>query len=185
MTTSLPTQYQWLSNLQELPSTIKEALALYGVQEIVGAGSNLTIIEWRDELNQAGVKISGFSDDDVAWCGLFAAIVTYRRKKKPKEVVESPLWARNWLQYGIGTDQPSLGDILVFKRNGGGHVGFYIGEDASHYHVLGGNQGNAVNIKRLEKARLLGARRPIYIKKPSSVKPYRLSSTGDTSTNEA
>ena len=35
-----------------------------------------------------------------------------------------------------------LGDILTFKRNGGGHVGLYVGEDKDCYHVLGGNQGN-------------------------------------------
>ena len=33
--------------------------------EIVGRGSNRTIISWRDELNQAGVKIAGFSDDEL------------------------------------------------------------------------------------------------------------------------
>jgi hypothetical protein len=42
----------------------------------------------------------------------------------------------------------------VFTRSGGGHVGLYVGEDATHYHVLGGNQANLVSIMRLAKGRL-------------------------------
>ena len=73
--TPLPPQYQWLHKVSGLPRTIAECIKLHGVQEVVGKGSNKTIIGWRDELNQVGAKISGFSDDDVAWCGLLAAIV--------------------------------------------------------------------------------------------------------------
>lgn len=182
---TLPSNYKWLTSLGGLPNTIKFALELYGVQEVVGRGSNKTIIGWRDELNQAGVKIEGFSDDDIPWCGLFAAIVTYRRLGKMHEVVNSPLWARNWTKYGMKADKPSLGDVLVFSRGTSGHVGFYVGEDATCYHVLGGNQSNKVCITRIEKSRLLDARRPPYITVPGAVKPYILASSGYVSTNEA
>jgi hypothetical protein len=49
---------------------------------------------------------------------------------------------------------------LVFKREGGGHVGFYLGEDASSYQVLGGNQDDAVSVARLPKTRLIASRCP-------------------------
>ncbi|MFZ2996674.1 MAG: TIGR02594 family protein, partial [Sphingobium sp.] len=52
------------------------------------------------------------------------------------------------------------GAILVFDREGGGHVAFYVGEDASHYHVLGGNQGDCVSIMRLAKSRCIARRWP-------------------------
>ena len=39
-----------------------------------------------------------------------------------------------------------------------GHVGFYVGEYASAYHILGGNQGDAVNVKRFARDRFLTAR---------------------------
>lgn len=180
-----PSQYLWLETLPGRPNTITLALAEYGVTEVVGRGSNRTIIAWRDELNLAGVKITGYSDDDIAWCGLFAAIITYRRMNKASEVVKDPLWARNWVDYGVKAVVPSLGDVLVFSRGNGGHVAFYIGEDASCYHILGGNQSDKVCITRIQKSRLLAARRPPYKIQPAAVKPYHLAPSGSVSSNEA
>ena len=182
---NLPTEYQWLAKLRGLPNTIKLALAELGVKEVVGKGSNKTIIGWRDELNHAGVKITGYSDDDIPWCGLFAAIIAFRRLKSPAEVVKEPLWARHWAKYGQKVANPGLGDILVFERGSGGHVGFYVAEDATAYHVLGGNQGNTVSIARVAKNRCIAVRRPAYVTVPAAVKPYKVGSAGVLSTNEA
>lgn len=181
----LPNAYQWLQSLKGLPNTIKLALAEYGLAEIEGPGSNKKILTWRDELNAAGVKIEGYSDDDIPWCGLFAAIICFRRMNAAAEVVEEPLWARNWSTYGVKAPQAALGDVLVFQRESGGHVGFYVGEDSSCYHVLGGNQSNRVCITRVQKSRCIAVRRPPYMVQPEAVKPYRLASTGSVSTNEA
>lgn len=181
----IPAQYQWLTTLRGCPKTISLALAEFGVAEVVGRGSNRTIIGWRDELNQAGVRISGYSDDDIPWCGLFAAIIAFRRMGVASEVVTDPLWARNWANYGKKADKACLGDILVFVRNGGGHVGFYVGEDRSCYHVLGGNQSNKVCITRVEKSRCIAVRRPPYKITPSSCKPFHLAASGSVSNNEA
>ena len=199
---TLPDSYKWLTELRGLPNTIRYSLDMFGVQEVVGRGSNATIIAWRDELNDAAPAgkpiVSGYSDDDIAWCGLFAAIICYRRLKRIEEVVKEPLWARNWLRYGqeVATRRgaklsykdgrvPSLGDVLVFERGSGGHVGFYVGEDDYYYHVLGGNQSNKVCIVRIEKSRCLGVRRPPYAIVPRSAKPFRLAAKGTVSTNEA
>ena len=179
---NFPAGYEWLGRIGQLPRTISEGLALLGTAEIVGKGSNRTIMGWRDELNQAGVAISGYSDDDIPWCGLFAAIVAHRAGKA---VVTSPLWARNWSNFGAGFRSGALGDVLVFVRNGGGHVGFYVAEDASAYHVLGGNQGNRVSITRIAKDRCIAVRRPIYTVTPGSVKPYQVKAGGALSRNEA
>ncbi len=181
----LPTQYQWLEKLKGLPKTITLALAEYGIHEVVGKGSNKTIIGWRDELNQAGAKVAGYSDDDIPWCGLFAAIIVLRRMKNASEVVKEPLWALNWAKYGVKSPTPSLGDVLVFKRPSGGHVGFYVAEDAAAYHVLGGNQSNKVCITRVAKNRCVAVRRPPYVTVPKAVKPYKVAATGSLSTNEA
>ncbi len=182
MKLNLPKGYEWLDTVGTLPRTIQEGLALLGVAEVVGKGSNKTIIGWRDELNQAGVKITGYSDDDIAWCGLFAAIVA---KRAEKQVVTTPLWARSWVNFGVKPHKPALGDVLVFERGSGGHVGFYIAEDPNAYHVLGGNQSNKVCITRIVKGRLLAARRPKYNVQPESVKAYAISATGKLSVNEA
>jgi uncharacterized protein (TIGR02594 family) len=178
-----PQGYEWLGTLGALPRTIIEALPLIGVQEVVGKGSNRSIMAWRDDLNQAGHTISGYSDDDIPWCGLFAAFVTFKAGKNP---VEGPLWARNWATFGTKADKASLGDVLVFSRpGGGGHVGFYIAEDAAAFHVIGGNQGNRVSITRIAKTRCLAVRRPVYNQQPASVRPYVVKATGGLSGNEA
>ena len=62
--------------------------------------------------------------------------------------------ASAWGDWGRELLGPRPGCVLVFTRKGGGHVGLYVGEDRTHFHVLGGNQGNAVNVMRLEKSRL-------------------------------
>lgn len=181
----IPQAYRWLTKLQGLPKTIQLGFALHGVQEVVGRGSNKTIIGWRDELNQAGVKITGFNDDDIPWCGLFAAIVCFRRMGIPEEIPASPLWARNWGKYGVKTAQPALGDILVFTRGSGGHVGFYVAEDKTAYHVLGGNQSNRVSVTRIAKNRCIHCRLPPYKNQPAAVKSYHVAGSGKLSTNEA
>jgi uncharacterized protein (TIGR02594 family) len=180
----LPTGYEWLNDVQGLPRTIHLGLKELGVKEVVGRGSNATIIGWRDELNQAGVKISGFSDDDIPWCGLFAAIIAFRRMDRAEEVVKDPLWARNWAKYGTAVKHAALGDVLVFVRNGGGHVGFYVAEDKTAYHVLGGNQSNKVSIARIAKNRCIAVRRPPYRQAPAGAKSYVVSASGKLSQNE-
>ena len=50
---------------------------------------------------------------------------------------------------------------MTFKRPGGGHVGFYVGEDSTAYHVLSGNQFDKVGITRIDKSRLVAIRWPL------------------------
>lgn len=173
----IPKAYIWLAAL-DLPKILDAALALYGTTEKAGPGNNPVILDWAKDLDLA------YGTDEIPWCGLFAAIVA---KRAGKPVVAAPLWARNWLKFGTKADTPSLGDVLVFARGAGGHVGFYIGEDDACYHVLGGNQGDAVSIVRIDKRRLLGARRPVWaIAQPASVQPVKLATGGaPVSTNEA
>jgi uncharacterized protein (TIGR02594 family) len=106
-------------------------------------------------------------------------------KRAGKDVPKSPLWALSWATFGKPANRPMLGDVLTFKRNGGGHVSLYVGEDSSGYHCLGGNQSDAVTITRIAKSRLHSARRPIYNVQPANVRSVTLASTGAISTNEA
>lgn len=99
------------------------------------------------------------------WCGDF--VETCIRIALPDEPLlgalgSNPYWARNWLLFGQAT-KPIPGAVLVFERGSGGHVGFAVGRDDTHFHVLGGNQSDAVTIARLAKSRLLGARWPATV----------------------
>jgi len=174
--------YEWLDKIGTLPKTIQEALKEFGTVETPGKASNKKIMGWADEVGVAklGYKYTG---DDVPWCGLFAAVVSQRAGKP---VPTGPLYALNWGNIGSAVTSPVLGDVLTFKRNGGGHVGFYIAEDNTAYHVLGGNQSDQVSITRIAKDRLYRARRPVFATAlPASAKAYRVAANGGLSQNEA
>lgn len=176
-----PKGYDWLGTIGTLPRIIQEALALHGTLEAPGKANNPAIIKWAAEVGKD--LAAAYGADSVPWCGLFAAVVC---KRAGKPVIAGPLWARNWAKFGEKSDDAGLGDVLVFSRpGGGGHVGFYIAEDVSAYHVLGGNQSDRVSIARLAKSRCIAVRRPPYNNKPKSVRPYHIAANGKLSENEA
>ncbi|WP_170334965.1 NlpC/P60 family protein [Ruegeria arenilitoris] len=131
-------------------------------------------------------SVSWIDPREIPWCGAFVA--TCFRKWQPEiELPENPLGARNWKHFGQPT-HPVFGSCLIFWRGSPsgwkGHVGFYHGEDPSYFHVLGGNQRNAVTITRIAKERLLSSRWPSDT--PISGKPVYVTPDGiPTTSNEA
>ncbi len=172
---NLPSQYEWLEKLKH-PRMIVEGVLLYGTYEFQGDSDNRVILEWAKE---AGIK--EYAHDSVPWCGLFMAICA---KRSGWQIPEKPLWALNWQKFGQAAIEPMLGDVMVFKRSVGhgktaGHVAMYVGEDATHWHILGGNQADKVSIVRRSKAGWFKARRPIWkTAQPREVRRVILSSTG-------
>jgi uncharacterized protein (TIGR02594 family) len=139
---ALPAQYQWLAR-EPGPKMIVEALKLFGTIEGAGAKDNPIILAWASEVGLAKT----YSHDSIPWCGLFIAVVA---KRAGKEIADSPLWALSWADFGKpAPGGPMLGDILTFKRNGGGHVALYVGEDPNAFHCLGGNQSDKVCVTRI------------------------------------
>ena len=170
--------YEWLKN-EKAPKVLVQAVKMLGTKEIVGAKHNPVILDWAKELNLQNI----YNADEIPWCGL---AVAYACKSAGLEVINKPLWALSWAKWGTEVKEPMLGDILTFKRNGGGHVGFYVGEDDLCYHVLGGNQGNEMNVARIAKNRLYKARRTAWkVAQPSAVRRVFLDAKGEISTNEA
>lgn len=159
---------------------LDRAMDLAGTREIAGKRHNPVIMGWA---KSQGIW---YPSDETAWCGLFVShCFHYALPDEPQP--SNPLGARQWLKFGTQCD-PGLGAVLVFyrgKRSGWmGHVGFYVGEDNSAYHVLGGNQANAVNVKRIAKSRLLGARWP-RTAGPAKKIIRKVNAKGRLSTNEA
>jgi hypothetical protein len=154
--------YDWL-NLETSPRILVQAVKQLGVKEIVGKEHNPVILSWAKELKLASV----YNSDEIPWCGLYIAYIC---KMAGLDVVKEPM----------------LGDVLTFKRKGGGHVGIYVGEDNTHYHVLGGNQNNSVSVSRIAKSRLFKARRTAWkVAQPTSVRKIKLEPKGVITTNEA
>ena len=121
------------------------------------------------------------------WCGDF--VETCIRVALPDEPLlgalgSNPYWARNWMLFGQMVP-PILGAVLVFERGSGGHVGFAVGQDDTHFYVLGGNQSDAVTLTRIAKSRLIGARWPATWPPRSQRLPTITPGDVLTSTNEA
>jgi uncharacterized protein (TIGR02594 family) len=71
--------------------------------------------------------------------------------------------ARSWLGYGVELDAPVIGCVVVIRSGKAprGHVGFYAGHTpGGAVRVLGGNQDDALSVKRYAAARVLGYRGP-------------------------
>lgn len=182
MATKLPEEYRDINSYISLP-ILNEALKLYGTKEYEGPENNPTILGWAKEL---GNPISQYyKSDETAWCALYVSVCAQRAGYQPPNGFDA-LRAKSFSTWGDPIfGEPVLGDILVFSRTGGGHVGFYVGEDKTCYHVLGGNQGNMVSIVRIPKERLIAARRaPMNSCSKHQKRIYR-TSKGAISVNEA
>jgi uncharacterized protein (TIGR02594 family) len=172
------TKYEFLLK-ETAPKVLVEALKLYGTKEIVGRQHNPVIMQWSKELDLEQIYIS----DEIPWCGLMVAIIV---KRAGYDVVNNPLRARNWLDFGKVKTQAELFDVLVFERGTGGHVGFYVGEDKNCYHVFGGNQNNSTNVTRILKRRCIGIREcPWKIGKPSNIRQIQIDYKSKISKNES
>lgn len=179
MKEKLPKTYQWLEK-EKFPYILRQALSFYGFAEAHGTADNPLILEWAKEVGD--YLGAPYKHDSEAWCGLFMALCAHRAGYTPPKI---SLRAKEWLKFGKPSQRPKLGDIMIFTRKGGGHVGLYVGEDKACYHILGGNQGDRVSIMRIEKARFLDCRECDWkIARPNTLRPIFLDNDGEISHNE-
>jgi uncharacterized protein (TIGR02594 family) len=138
-----------------------EMLRHYGIKEVVGDKHNPEILAMFAEIGFDWVK-----EDEVSWCSAalnyFCFKLGYERSGK--------LDARSWLKMPVVVLKPSLGDIAVLWRNSPdsweGHVGLFITQDINNVWILGGNQGNMLNISAYPRDRVLGYRQTKKIIQP-------------------
>lgn len=160
------------------PLWFKIALQFIGVREVPGAANSTVIMGWAKAVGGAILGIA-YPGDATPWCGLFVANAIRAAGLMPPKIA---VRAKAWATWGIKTD-PCEGAVLVFERDGGGHVGFYVGENAFSYLVLGGNQGDAVSKAWIAKRRCIACRWP----DPAIPRGRRieLAASGPLSANEA
>lgn len=154
-----------------------EANRHIGLREIKGSKHNNTILQWLNSLK------AWWHDDETAWCGTFVA----HCMKSTGHIIPSTWYrALSWAQWGQKLDAPCVGCVVVFKRQGGGHVGFVVGKNrAGNLMVLGGNQGDAVAISAFDTSRVVGYRWPSDASIPIFQDLPVLTSSDKLSTNEA
>ncbi len=185
MPSVLPTAFRFLQEEPGQPRMIVEALKTLGTQEHKGSPDNPVIVGWADEValraptaysTWAAEYVNG---DEVPWCGLWMAVMAARtaRGDAKRQPPNGYLAALSWNAFGVGVlkAEAAVGDVLVFKRKGGGHVGLCVGSTADGKYVfcLGGNQDDEVNISRFpvsnpeKQFSLYGVRRPAYVNRPN------------------
>lgn len=132
------------------------AKTFLGTREVLGPASNLDIITMFRDVGHEWVE-----EDSVAWCAAFVGACIERAGVRSTRMLN----ARSYLDWGIPVDLADAqeGDVVIFSRgdpNGWqGHVGFFVRTVGASIEVLGGNQADAVNVKRCAKSKLLGVRR--------------------------
>lgn len=159
----------------ELP-WIAEARRNIGTREIKGPKHEPKILAWWKAIKRAGIK-----DDETPWCAAFvggcleaAGIVSSRFES-----------AKSYESWGAPLSAPAYGCVVVFSRDGGGHVGFVVGRDErGGLLVLGGNQGDAVNIKSFDRSRVTAYRWPQGVPTPAA-SPLPMLAATELSRNEA
>lgn len=169
------------------PPWLKVAYTYIGLREIKGSRHNPKIVEWWKKL---GLH---FRDDETPWCAGFVNGVIEEAgfRSPPKYDAAARGW--DWTGHGAKLSGPCVGAIVTFwrgkKSSGTGHIGFVVGKDQKgNLMVLGGNQGNAVNIKPFSLSRVLSYRWPDGSPMPTKTGMDTLPvvmSNGKLSTNEA
>lgn len=160
------------------PVWLRRARQEIGVSEIAGKQHSARVLSYWER-----AKLP-FRDDETPWCAGFVGAML----EDCGIISTRSGMARSYDKWG----QPCgaiPGAVVTFwrgsKTGGSGHVGFLTGRDQSgNLMILGGNQGDAVNIKPFSTSRLIGYRWPAGFD-PSGASLQTVASDGKVSTNEA
>jgi uncharacterized protein (TIGR02594 family) len=157
------------------PPWLAEARKHIGTRETKGPAHEPKIVAWWRAIKRGGIK-----DDETPWCAAFvgamleSAGVTSSRFES----------AKSYLSWGVALLHPVPGCVVVFARDGGGHVGFVVGRDPlGRLLVLGGNQGDEVNVRTFPLHRVTGYRWPASV--PMTQAPLPIMAAAQLSGSEA
>ena len=142
------------------PFWVIEARKHIGQKEVPGAASNPWIKAMWLKLKGGAWFWKAYGEDDskLPWCGGFVAYCLTQAGIEPPAKYAA---AKEWLDWGVPLLHPCLGCVVVFTREGGGHVGFVVGMDErGRLMVLGGNQGDKVSIAPFDRSRVAWYRMP-------------------------
>lgn len=143
------------------PTWVQIALAEHGQAEIAGAQHNPRILQYH--------ATTGFRapTDETPWCASFVGWCLEQADLRST----SSAAANSYSTWGIPLEKPVLGAVVTFTRQGGGHVGFYMGQRDGKWLILGGNQSNRVSIAPYDPNRMTAIRWPADAALPVALQP--------------
>lgn len=166
-------------------SWLIEARRHIGQKEVPGPGVNAWLRDLWHGLPGGPWFWQHYGKDDskLPWCGAFMAGVF---RKVGISLPARYASAAGWLEWGTRLDTPTRGCVVVFSRQGGGHVGIVVGRDQrDRLIVLGGNQGDAVTEAPFDRSRVTGFRWPPGVPVPTLATLPLITSNAASSRNEA
>lgn len=167
----------------DTPPMLAEAIKHLGVAEVPGSRSNPVIMGWARDLKAADA-LDWYPGDDIAWCGLFQAILALRCHPDlpmPPNVLSARNWGGRDVPRGVFKDaasEPGWGEEGPRPQDGGdvplgstgimwrtsktgswhGHIGVIDAANRTHVRMIGGNQANSVKRSWYPRNRFLGTR---------------------------
>ena len=127
-----------LPPIATFPKWFTVALNEIGVKEFPGEKHNPRIVEYHQSCDLKA------KTDEIAWCSAF---VNWCFLKSGIDFRTRSAASSSWRKWGRETNDPKIGDIVIFRRvdsDWRGHVGFFVAKDENRILVLGGNQGDEV-----------------------------------------
>lgn len=154
------------------PPWVNLALAELGQAEVPGGEHNRRILEYHARTSLRA------KTDETPWCASYVSWVL-----EQSEIISAhSARAMDYATWGQPLATPALGCVVVLRRTGGGHVGFWMGERDGKVLVLGGNQGNRVSIAPYRLEDVVGYRWPSERPRPE---PETLGEAARTGTGRA
>jgi uncharacterized protein (TIGR02594 family) len=167
---------EWWQAMIE-PHWLRHARESIGQRETLGPNDSPWIRRMWAKLNGSWLLGQPWCGGAMAFwmhaCGIKAPAAYYR--------------AKAWLDWGTPVAAPAVGAVVVFDRQGGGHVGLIVGKtDDGRLLVLGANQRDSVSIAAFDQKRAVGYRWPSewMALLPVGALPV-IAHAGANSTNEA
>ncbi len=124
-----------------------------GVAELPGGADNPII---QGVLRSTTLPREDADNDETPWCSAF-----HNKVYEDCGIAGTDsAWAKSWLNWGRKIERPRYGCTVVFTRDGGGHVAWYVNSECQpgYINVLGGNQSDRVSIAPYRLDRVIGYR---------------------------
>ena len=143
----------YIADESEEPEWMAVARKEMGTKEYAGDADNPDVVKYLKSVDT--LSVSAQRNDETPWCSAF---VNWCMEEAGIKGTENAA-ARSWLQWGSELAEPEIGCVVVLWRGSPagwqGHVGFFVKETLTTVSLLGGNQGDQVNISKYSKDRVL------------------------------
>ncbi len=146
----------YIGDESEEPKWMAVARKEMGIKEYAGDADNPDVLKYLESVDT--LSQSAQRNDETPWCSAF---VNWCMEETGIKGTENAA-ARSWVQWGRELAEPEIGCVVVLWRGSPtgwqGHVGFFVKETLTTVSLLGGNQGDQVNISKYSKDRVLSYR---------------------------